>query len=675
VAAGSDPAVNPPSPTGRTEPVNTLGSLLAAMDERAFVGRVEELAACVRVFSGETTGRVVFVHGPGGVGKSALLRETVRRGRELGFGLVTIEGRDVAPTAEALQAALAPALKIERPLVLIDSYELLAPLDEHLRRSLLPELPEAGVLLIGSRLPPEPGWSRDGWEHMLVHVRLQGLSQPDALDLLTRRGVERKLANTITEWAGGSPLALMLAADTPAGAAALSRGSPGSELQPGRDLVRHLVDRLVQTQPDPRRQRALQVAALARVTTPALLGEVLADPDPLELYAWLATQTITEPVGEGLALHDLARGALRADLRSRDSAGERDLRRRIIDHLYVRAVSEHLGLTIDLSELTENPIVRVGYGWESGMNVHLDPVRPGDADAIEREMVSREHGEFVRGTLRFIHEAPERMGVARNDEGELIGYFVSVTPANAPDFADEDPMLGPWLAHARRMGDGDDAVLVRDAVDFTQEVGAQIDPSPVQGLINMASVIRAGVHNPRYCYIPVHLLHVAAAKLTAALGAKHELELDVEVGGQGFECHILDYGPGRLLGYQRDFLYRELGLEPPGERGQPVDPVETVREALRAWHRPDRLATSPLARGDSVAERAESVRLRLTDAIEQVFGDSTDERLSREVLTASYLSADVTHEQAADDLYLSRAVYFRRLRAAVTRVASVVSER
>jgi hypothetical protein len=665
--------VNPRPAVGPAEPAKTLGSLLAAMDERAFVGRVDELAACVRVFSGESTGRVVFVHGPGGVGKSALLRETIRRGRELGFGLVTIEGRDVAPTPEALAAALAPALELERPLVLIDSYELLSTLDEHLRRSLLPDLPESGVLLIGGRLPPEPGWSRDGWEHMLVHIRLQGLSQPEALELLTRRGVDASLANTITEWAGGSPLALMLAADTPAGAAVLSRGTPGSELQLGRDLLRHLVDRLVQTQPDPRRQRALQVAALARVTTPALLGEVLADPDPLELYAWLATQTITEPLGEGLALHDLARGALRADLRSRDSAGERDLRRRIVDHLYARAVSEHLGLTIDLSELIENPIVRVGYGWESGMNVRLDPVRPGDAETIEREMVARDHLQFVRGTVRFLREAPERTGVARDDEGKIVGYFVSVTPANAPDFADEDPVLGPWLAHARRMGDGDDAVLVRDAVDLTQEVGAQADPSPVQGLINMASVIRAGVHNPRYCYIPVHLLHEGAAQLVVALGANHEPELDVEVGGQAFECHILDYGPGRLLGYQRDFLYRELGLAPPGARGQPVDPVETVREALRAWHRPDRLAASPLASGDSVAERAESVRRRLTDAIEQVFGDSADERLSREVLISSYLSADVTHEQAADDLYLSRAVYFRRLRAAVTRIAAVAA--
>jgi hypothetical protein len=63
------------------------------------------------------------------------------------------------------------------------------------------------------------------------------------------------------------------------------------------------------------------------------------------------------------------------------------------------------------------------------------------------------------------------------------------------------------------------------------------------------------------------------------------------------------------------------------------------------------------------------VRARLEAGAEHAFGDSEDERLLREVLRRGYLEPAGSHEQAADDLFLSRATYFRRLRTAASRLA------
>ena len=97
----------------------------------------------------------------------------------------------------------------------------------------------------------------------------------------------------------------------------------------------------------------------------------------------------------------------------------------------------------------------------------------------------------------------------------------------------------------------------------------------VQALLNMATILRSGLRNPRYAYLPIDPRSRAALAFSAAVGARHVPELDAD----GWECHVLDYGPGGLLGAQRDLVHRELGC---GNGARCRD----VREALRNLHRP-----------------------------------------------------------------------------------------
>jgi len=98
-----------------------------------------------------------------------------------------------------------------------------------------------------------------------------------------------------------------------------------------------------------------------------------------------------------------------------------------------------------------------------------------------------------------------------------------------------------------------------------------------------------------------------------------------------------------------------------------------VAEALRNYDNPLELARSPLAAGRTPGERAASVRSLLHEAAHSAFGASPNEELLRTVIARGYLSADTTHEALADELFLSRSTYFRKLRHASARIADYVT--
>ena len=214
-----------------------------------------------------------------------------------------------------------------------------------------------------------------------------------------------------------------------------------------------------------------------------------------------------------------------------------------------------------------------------------------------------------------------------------------MTPGNAPPAAHEDLLLGPWLEHAREHVPDGNAILWRDAVDFTGD-----SASGIQGMLNMVWVLRSGLDNPRYAYLPIDPDHPSAGTFASALGATHIPELDFDEGPHRVQCHVLDYGENGLLGMQRAVVYMELGLAPPTVEAavaaaptEQVDP-EVVREALRNLRVPVGPGRAASWRaGDGVEERAASVRALLEDAAEKAFGEGENEQLLKRVLTRGYL--------------------------------------
>jgi hypothetical protein len=639
---------------------------MSRRDRAGFVGRAGELETIGELFVDDPRASVVLVHGPGGIGKSALLRQVADRGRAAGWSPVLVEGRELPPVPDAIKEALAAAHELERPLILIDTYERMAALGGHLRGELLPALPERAIVVVAGRQSPERGWFEGGWETVTREIELGPLSLAESEELLSAHGLSGARRDELARWAGGSPLALTLSI-----AAAQSGGWSPDAGETG-EMVRTLVRRLAEAEIEGRYRDVLGVACIARVTTLELLRDVLPETDPEDAMRWLESRSFAEALGGGLTLHELVRRALRVDLMQRESERERELRRRIADSLYARAVRGRPMLTIDLAELVQTPQIRAFYGWEGSIRNRVDGARPGDAEQVALLLGSQGHADWWDLTRPFFEEAPETVAIARDAGDALCGFAISVTPANAPPVAERDVLLGPWLDHAREHAPDRNAILWRDAVDFTRDTDSQI-----QAMINMAGVLRSGLDNPRHAYLPVDPELEELKGFLRAIQATHLSELDVEGDGdKRVECWLVDYGPGGLLGAQRDTIYLELGMSPPGA-AEPTPPAraadaEVVRDALRNLRLPHALAQSPLASGEGVEERAAGVRALLEDAAGRAFGDTESERLMRRVLERGYLDPAASHEQAADELNLSRAAYFRRLKLASERLAEVL---
>jgi hypothetical protein len=655
----------------------TLGQRLASRDRQRFVGRAPELAFFDSLLVEDPPASVVLVHGPGGIGKSTLLREVGRRAETQGRSPRLVDARELAPVPGELEQALDGVDAETLPLVMFDTYERMTAAGTYLRQRLLPSLPERSLVIVAGRSPPEPEWFQGGWERLTVEYELKPMPDEDALQLLRERGVlDEALAAELCGWSAGSPLALTLAAD-----AARTGGSwDPARIEDRPELVRGLIRHLAHTELDGGNLDVIAVAALARTTTARLLADVLPDVDAADAEAWLRSLSFAEHANGGVTLHDIVRKAVRADVRLREPEREKELRRRIADHLHERALRGETRLITDLAELVDNKAIRWGFGAEGTVDFRVDELRPEDFEAAERR-TSRRSGasEWWPTVQPLLEEAPECCVVTRDRDDEMVGLCVFVTPNAAPAAAERDPVLAPWLAHAREHFPDGNVILWRDSLDLSTSERGDIR-SRVLAMQNTAAILRSGLVNPHISYLPIDPENVAAVQFALNIGARHVPELDAVIGGKPHECHLLDHGTGGIIGGQRNTVYWELGLPTPEPDKRPsgVAPSVThdsVKALARHLDRPLELAASPLAQGSTPDERAESVRALFREAIDGAFGESADEKLLRTIAERGCLTRSVGHEALADELNVSRATYFRRLRQASERLADFIVAR
>src|SRR5688500_11716092 len=185
----------------------TLGDRLQARDRTRFVGREAELEFFDALLGDDPPANVVLVHGPGGIGKSTLLRELARRAAERGRGPFLVEGREIEPDPDQLEQVLTGVASEPRPLVLFDTYERMTAIGGWLRRRFLPSLPAGAVVVLAGRRRPEAEWFQGGWEQVTAELELKPMDAGDARALARAHGVDDEAAlGRLLEWAQGSPL-------------------------------------------------------------------------------------------------------------------------------------------------------------------------------------------------------------------------------------------------------------------------------------------------------------------------------------------------------------------------------------------------------------------------------------------------------------------------------------
>lgn len=649
---------------------------------RLFVGRERERRLFRQLLRSDSDLRVLFVHGPGGVGKTTLLYELEREALERGAAVLRVNAGSLPPGPAAARQAFAPIVHSPEGirLLLVDGFDALAPLESWVREEFLPRLPHDCRTVFCSRAAPSAEWRADpGWASMLATVELEPFSQAESALYLRRRGVDATRRSQVLAFTRGYPLALGLAADV------LAR-HPRAMLPPEAEaeILRQLMTRLLGGIEEPDRLQALRAAAIVRELSEPLLAHMLGRDRVGPLFNWLQGLSFVHAAPRGLMLHDLLRDAITDDLRRR----HRDLYERMIARAYLFLVqrmaagslAEREQCALDVFFVQrDTPLVRTIYRFEHERLCYCDAAGPDDWPAV-RDMVLRHEGEESLRHLEYWHRRQPEGLVAVRDASRALTGFLFMLDLNRIDEGEAatDPVVARfwhYLAERPALAANERATLFRSwmAADEYQAL------SPVQTQV-CAYILFHTLTTPDLAYV-LHLQPDVEAwtRVSAQCGHTRLPGPPAKVGGWPNALYAHDYRLETPLEWIRG-LHREL-REIPGPAGEPTldrDAFEqAVRQALRDYIRLDRLAGNPLTtcalvRGVSGAApecRGRALQDLLRRHCERL--QSTPKTLALyRVLHRTYLEPDRNQALAAEALYLSERTYRRRLAEAVKSVTA-----
>ena len=645
-----------------------LADRLREARRRRFVGRAAELELFETAL--ETSSfAVLFIHGPGGVGKTALLRTLEEAAQRTGAPATYVDLRSIAPSPRAFTAAAG-----EGRVLLLDTYESAAALDGWLRERFLPALPSDALVVIAGRDPPSPAWREDpGWRDLLRTVSLRNLDRDDARAYLHVEGVPESQHDAALDATHGHPLALRLLVDV------LAQREGPVELGAAPDVVRELLERFVAGAPSARHRHALDICAHARTTTEDLLATALGGDDAGELFDWLRGLSFTEQGPHGAFPHDIVRDVLDADLRWRDRAGYVDqharIRRHVVARLRETTGAEQKQAVTDLIYLhRRNPMTRALWDWQSFALTYADGATEADRDAI-LDMVERHEGAESRSLAAYwFDRQPEAFTVFRGGDETPIGFAATLElhRAGAADI-DGDPGARAMWAYALDQGPprpGEEVLAGR----FFMDRDLYQQQSPSFNELTIAST-QEWMSRPRLAWdlIGVWCDRDQAAPMMGYIGYHEAVEASYEVGGRQYFVFANDWRRRPVDEWLDMMGGRELATEaePPAAAAPPVLALPqsefglAARQALRDLHRPDALAANPLQRARMTGVAP------LSDLLEQAVGalraDPRDAKLAR-ALERTYLRPAPTQEAAAEVLGLPFSTYRRHLTRGVDRV-------
>jgi len=609
----------------------TLGDLLASRRRRLFVGRASEIELFrVALASAEPPFSMLHVHGPAGIGKTRLLDVFAGLATDAGASVVRLDVRDLVPSPSAVLEALRRVLQVpdgegaivgpsdtDRLVVLLDTYERLAPLDDWVRTGLLPRLPASALTVVAGRAPPGPAWRADpAWRELLRVVSLRNLGPQESRQYLHACGVDPARHDRILEITHGHPLGLSLLVDV------VARGGEAAADPLTPDLVGSLLRQFLEVVPSGPHRRALEVCALARVTTEALVREALGLEDAHELFAWLRELSFVESGPDGLCPHDLARDALEADLRWRDPEGYKRVFRGVRAHIYGRLKSsrgrEQQRAIFDAKFLFRRVAgILSPVDWDAWGQHYPEPARPGDREPILDLVLAWEGEASAAIAARWWERQPEGFFVVRGQDGAVSGFLalVELTRASAQDIAADPGAQAAW-EYAQRHAPPRPSETVTQS-RFVIDRMAYQGPSPTLNATPILTMQRY-LQTPKLAWDFLALAeperwdaYFAAADLPRAVGA------DFVVGGRRYGLFAHDFRQVPVDALLELVTERALAQDPTPSPPAVQPPLlvlsqpefdQAVRQALRDLNRPDLLARNPLLRTRLVRERGDPAR-------------------------------------------------------------------
>jgi len=677
-----------------------LKDILQQQRKKNFVGRQKEIA----FFEGllkekEPAYHLIYIYGPGGQGKTTLLKQFADYCKENNVPCIQLDGRYIESHPDSFKKALQSTSPFEtkdvaeaidahkgNTVLLIDSYEKLRSLDDWLRMEFLPELPENVITVISSRSNLSTNWKNDpGWQSITKIFALKELTKEESTQLLNRRNIPSDQVKRIVDYTHGNPLALSVVAD-------MFDQRKDSRFDPldSPDIMKTLLEQFVQEVPSPAHKAALELCSLVYVTTEKIIEEVLNPQMAHELFNWLTTLTFVEKGPAGIYPHDLARDAITSEMHWRNPEWYR--------HLHIKTQQFFISRLLKLSGEKQreilfglmflhrlNPEVKPFLEFQEAGNTRQEMMKESDREPI-LAMVKKYEGntaaEYVSKWMG--HEAADTW-VFRDAEKTPAGFVLKINMEKISGKTN-DKVIGALLPYKKEwaIGDGELMTVFRSWMsrDHYQNVSA-VQSAIFLGIVQCyftpglaVSMIRCV--NPEFWQ---QILNYA--------DLHHIPELDHELNEQRYGWYMHDWRKRPPLAWLDLMGKREIHEEETSEvqiltAEQGITEqkfVDAVHDALKQIKNPKKIVGNVLLKSQLVKQAAENgtteldlaliLADKLSKAIASLENSAKEETLHR-VLYRTFINPVGSQEQTADFLYMSFSTYRRQVKKGVEKVADIL---
>ncbi|CAN5670758.1 ATP-binding protein [soil metagenome] len=685
-----------------------IGDHLKVARRHHFVGRDAEKAFFrTTLAAAEPPFYVLYIFGPGGVGKTALLHEFSLLAQEAQMQTIYIDARNIEPSPDSFITALTLAIGLtpptnpldvlmvrsQRTVIMIDTSEALVLLESWLRDTFLPQLPANILIIFAGRNPPAAAWRADpGWQSLLHLLPLRNLTPEESRTYLGLRTIAPIEHTRIAEFTHGHPLAISLVAD-------LLEQRPSVPFEPDTapDVVRALLEQFVQETPTAAHRLALEACALVRYMTEGLLAEMVNLPDAHALFDWLRGLSFIDSGRLGLFPHDLVREALTTDLRWRYPDRYIDLHARARAYYTARlhhttGANQRRILTDFIFLHRDNAVVRPIYAWQDTGDIWTDPMQAAEIPSL-LELVRQYEGEnSAQLAAHWFECQPHATLVIRDRQRHPLGMLTQLALHEASrDQLAADPATRAAWAYLQRhapIRPGEIVTYFR----FWLDKEAYQAVSLVQSRI-FINCVQHYLTTPNLAYT---LFACAEPDFWADVFGYADLirlpDADFKVDGRSYGVYGHDWRVTPPAKWLELLAEREITLiaSAPPTRSQPLlvlsQPgfAEAVRDALRQLTHPNELQNNPLLHSRLVedrvgneaplAERVVALQALIKEAA-KVLQDSPRQAKLYRALYHTYFQPAATQELAAEVLDVPFSSYRRHLKAGVDEVVDYLWNR
>jgi hypothetical protein len=678
-----------------------LKDILQQQRKKNFVGRQKELDFFSNLLKEQQPSiHLVYIHGPGGQGKTTLLKQFADLCKESSAPFIPLDCRYIESHPDSFKQSFHAAASfangkeimeaIEKQkgkvFLLIDTYEKLKPLDDWLRMDFLPELPENVITVIAGRSSLSTSWKTDpGWQSISKVFSLKELSNEESGQLLSRRNIPAAQIKRIVDYTHGNALALSIVAD-------MFDQRKESHFDPldSPDIMKALLERFVQEVPSPAHKAALELCSLLYVTTEKIIEEVLGPQMAHDLFNWLTTLTIIEKGPAGIYLHDIARDAIAVEMHWRNPDWYRHLHIKSQQYFSSRVLKStgerQRELIFNLIFLHRmNPAIKHFFEFQESGSSWQDTMKEDDREHLVT-MVKKYEGKKEAAIFSnwLEHDAAD-VWVFRDADKTPAGFVLKVNMEKIKAKTHDEVInaLLPYKKHLK-IEDGQlfsvfRSWMSRDSYQNVSGVQSAVFLGIVQwyftpGLaVSMLNCVHPEFWQQILNYADLHFAE----------------ELNYEMNCQSYGWYMHDWRKRTPLAWLELMGKKEINEEetipvkdPVGEAAMTEqDFIDAVHDGLKQLKNPKKIIGNPLLKSRFVQKGNEdeptdinlalTLADKLTTAITSLENSPKEEALHR-VLYRTFVNPVGGQEQTADFLYMSFSTYRRQVKKAVERVADIL---